>query len=94
MKALSSQGFIVVRSMTGCLGKTSASCGRRGPEKVSAATVLRMTGTLNALAVLASPTVALTIAVRSPLWLRALPVAAAVGEVQVLAQLLWSIHAP
>ena len=57
----------MVRSTIFWSGKTSASCGRSGPEKDSAATVLSTTGTSNALAAFARPTVELMIAVRSPL---------------------------
>lgn len=66
-KSRSSQAFIEVRSTGFCPGKTSAGCGRSGPEKDSAATVLSTTGTSKVRAALARPTVALMMAVRSPL---------------------------
>lgn len=53
--------------MTSCLGKTSRSCGRIGPEKDSAATVDSTTGTSKTRAAFARPTVALMTATRSVL---------------------------
>ena len=63
----SSQAFMVVRSIGFCSGKTAWISGNRGPLKVWAATVVRIVGTLNALAALARPTALLRISPRS--WL-------------------------
>src|SRR3989442_15655905 len=54
-KFLSSQAFIVVRSIGFRSGKTACTAGKIGPLKALAATVVRTVGTLKILAAFASP---------------------------------------
>src|SRR6266849_10877855 len=57
---LSSQEFIVVRSMGVCSGKTACTVAKMGPLNVFEATVVRMVGTLKTFAALARPVTLLT----------------------------------
>src|SRR5207245_4527256 len=52
---LSSQEFIVVRSIGVCSGKTACTVANMGPLNVLEATVVRMVGTLKTFAALAKP---------------------------------------
>ena len=64
---VSSQEFMVVRSMGVCFGKTAWICGQRLPLKLLVSTVLRTTGTSKTLAAFARATLLLMIDWRSKL---------------------------
>ncbi|MNX83204.1 hypothetical protein D3C86_1149610 [compost metagenome] len=65
----SSQAFMLVRSMGFWLGKTACNSGMRAPLKDSAATVVRMVGTLKTLAAFARPIVLFSRVWRSMDWI-------------------------